>query len=229
MINIDLKTNEACGKTRSYLNMLNSNTFHNLIDLHTRITPVSRTTIDHVYSNVFKYKSIPGIVKCALTDNYPIFVILKHSKRKVDQTNHYTRSLKEFNSDNFNSDLKASLDKLLSDSPNLDEKNFDQSFSAFVQVIKLAINRHAPLKKLSRRQKRLNKKPWITKGILISIKKKQKLHRTHFLGPNPIERDIYKKYSNVLTRVKTASIKIYFHKAIHDSKNSPQKTWDVLR
>ena len=23
--------------------------------------------------------------------------------------------------------------------------------------------------------------------------------------------------------------KIYFHKVIHDSKNSPQKTWDALR
>ena len=33
----------------------------------------------------------------------------------------------------------------------------------------------------------------------------------------------------MLTRVKTASKKIYFHKAIHDSKNSPQKTWNVLR
>ena len=75
----------------------------------------------------------------------------------------------------------------------------------------------------------MNKKLWITKGILISIKKKQKLHRTHFLSPNPIERDIYKKCSNVLTRAKAASKKIYFHKAIHDSKNSPQKIWDVLR
>ena len=33
----------------------------------------------------------------------------------------------------------------------------------------------------------------------------------------------------MLTRAKAASKKIYFHKAIHDSKNSPQKIWDVLR
>ena len=33
----------------------------------------------------------------------------------------------------------------------------------------------------------------------------------------------------MLTRVKTASKKIYFHKVIHDSKNSPQKTLLVLR
>ena len=126
--------------------MLSSNSFYNLIDLHTRITPVSQTTIDHVYSNVFKYKLVLGIVKCVLTDHYPIFVILEHSKLKVDQTNHYTQSLKEFNSDNFNSDLKASLEKLLNDSRNLDGKNFDQFFSAFVEFIKLAINRHAPLR-----------------------------------------------------------------------------------
>ena len=114
--------------------MLNSDSFHNLVDLHARITPVSQTTVDHVYSNVFKYKSVPGIVECALTDHYPIFVILKHSKLKVDQTNHYTQSLKEFNSDNFNSNLKASLEKLLNDSPNLDEKSFDQFFLLLLRL-----------------------------------------------------------------------------------------------
>ena len=62
---------------------------------------------------------------------------------------------------------------------------FNQFFSAFVEVIKLAINRHAPLKKLSRRLKRLNEKPWITKGILVSIWKKRKLHRPHFLSQIP--------------------------------------------
>ena len=97
-----------------------------------------------------------------------------------------------------------------------------------MEVIKITINRHAPLRKLTRRQKRINKKPWITNGILISIKKKQKLHRTHFLSSNPINRIIHKKYSNMLTRVKAASKKLYFHDAIHKSKNSPQKTWEVL-
>ena len=116
----------------------------------------------------------------------------------------------------------------MSDSPKLDENNFDQVFSTFMEVIKITINRHAPLRKLTRRQKRLNKKPWITNGILISIKKKQKLYRTHFLSSNPINRIIYEKYSNMLTRVKAASKKLYFHDAIHKSKNSPQKTWEVL-
>ena len=33
----------------------------------------------------------------------------------------------------------------------------------------------------------------------------------------------------MLTHVKTTSKKIYFHKAIYDSKNNPQKTWKVLQ
>ena len=98
-----------------------------------------------------------------------------------------------------------------------------------MEVIKITINRHAPLRKLTRRQKRLNKKLWFTNRILISIKKKkQKLYRTHFLSSNPINRIMYKKYSNMLTCVKAASKKLYFHDAIHKSKNSPQKTWEVL-
>ena len=34
------------------------------------------------------------------------------------------------------------------------------------------IDKHAPLKRLSRKQQKLVKKPWITKGILTSIRKK---------------------------------------------------------
>ena len=59
---------------------------------------------------------------------------------------------------------------------------------------------------------------------------KTKAIQNTFFCPNSLERDIYKKYSNVLARVKTASKKTYFHKAIHDrKKNSPKKIWEVLR
>ena len=34
------------------------------------------------------------------------------------------------------------------------------------------LNKHAPLKQLSRREKKLSLKPWITKGIYTSIKTK---------------------------------------------------------
>ena len=65
-------------------------------------------------------------------------------------------------------------------SPTLNEKNFDLLFSKFVEAIKLTINNHSPLEKMTCRQKRLRTKPWITKGLLNSIKKKQKLHNSYY-------------------------------------------------
>ena len=40
------------------------------------------------------------------------------------------------------------------------------------------------------------KKPWILKGLLISIEKKQKLHKTHYILGLTNERLYYKKYCN---------------------------------
>ena len=37
-------------------------------------------------------------------------------------------------------------------------------------------------------------KPWITKGIFVSIRKKQKLCVTHYLKGNNIQKKFYKTY-----------------------------------
>ena len=96
-------------------------------------------------------------------------------------------------------------------------------------LIKLTIEKHAPLKKLSRKQQRLKNKPWITKSLLISIKKKQKLHKTHYIFGLPSEKKYYKLYSNTLTRVKNLAKRLYYHNKITEHKNNPKKIWDVLR
>ena len=100
--NIDLKKINTCNKTRSYSNMLSSNSFHSLIDFPTRVTAKSQTITDYVYSNLYRYKTIPGIIKSSLTNHYPLFVILNHTKLNVEQPTFYTRSLKKFNFENFN-------------------------------------------------------------------------------------------------------------------------------
>ena len=74
--------------------MLSSNSFHSLIDFPTRVTAKSQTIIDNVYSNLYRYKTIPGIIKSSLTDHNPLFVILNHTKLRVEQPTFYTRSLK---------------------------------------------------------------------------------------------------------------------------------------
>ena len=67
------------------------------------------------------------------------------------------------------------------DSPTLNEKIFDLMFSKFVEAIKLTINNHTPLKKITRRQKRLRTKPWITKGLLTVFQLKKSKNSTNLI------------------------------------------------
>ena len=75
----------------------------------------------------------------------------------------------------------------------------------------------------------MKNKPWITKGFLISIKKKQKLNKTHYIFRLRSEKKYYKLYSNTLTRVKNFAKRIYYHNKITRHKINPKKLWDVLR
>ena len=47
----------------------------------------------------------------------------------------------------------------------------------FIHIFQKIINKHAPLRKLSRREKQLQAKPSITRGLLTSIKNKNRMFR----------------------------------------------------
>ena len=75
------------------------------------------------------------------------------------------------------------------------------------------INKHAPLKRISRRQPRFKKKPWLTKGILHSIKKRRFKYKKRFLLGNNTEKTFFPKYSNRLTKIIRLVKKLYFQPA----------------
>ena len=52
------------------------------------------------------------------------------------------------------------------------------------------------LQSLSRREKRIYEKPWISKGILKSIKTKNKLFRSHYCSNDLDKKLFYRKYLN---------------------------------
>ena len=82
--------------------------------------------------------------------------------------------------------------------------------------------------KSTRRQKLLQRRLWITKAIIISMKRKQRMHKTPILSVLHWESTLCKESSNLLTRVKKLAKKIYFYCNIEEHKNDPKKAWDVL-
>ena len=62
---------------------------------------------------------------------------------------------------------------------------------------------------MSRKQLKLAKKPWITKGILTSIRKKNSMFQSHFIRGSDAEKSYFRRYTNKLTKIKAHSKKIF--------------------
>ena len=207
-----------------------SNGYFPLITLPTRVNDVSSTLIDHLITNDHKNSIFSGIIKTDLTDHYPIFCSINTFtfSNKLNQQM-YKRDLLNFNAENFCEDLHKSILNFFLQDNAINPNNLNMIFNNFINIVKTAIDNYAPLQKLSRRQRKLKLKPWITRGLLISIKHKQKLYLSHFINGNTEKRNFYKKYANKLNKIKFISKQMYYQDELYKSKNNTFKTWKVIK
>ena len=80
---------------------------------------------------------------------------------------------------------------------------------------------------LSRKQFMITKNPWITSGILTSIRHKNKSYTKYIKRKSPTLFEEFKKYRNRLTHLKEAAKRNYFHDLFKNSKNSLD-TWKCI-
>ena len=105
----------------------------------------------------------------------------------------------------------------------------DSKFMLFLDTFIDVINTHTPLVKLSRRKTKLASKPWITKGILKSIKTKKRLFRRKIKHHNNVEYlQTYKKYNNIFTHIKKKSKIMYYKQSLTESKGNLSKAWKIV-
>ena len=90
----------------------------------------------------------------------------------------------------------------------------------------ILIDKYMPKTKLSRREKKFNEKPWITKGLKISIAKKNELYKQSKLDPLKITE--YKTYSNLLIKLKTKAHDDFDKKRISDHGHNKRKVWQII-
>ena len=126
-------------------------------------------------------------------------------------------------------ELNNSLLQLIFTNLPLHCKNFNKTFDNFVKTTSQIINKHAPLKQLSRKQQKLAKKTWITKGILTSIQKKNIIFQLMLINGNETEKKCFERYSNKLSKLKTLSKKMYFQNELSKCKKKVRKTWEIIK
>ena len=208
--NINISKNKRSFDAQNYLDMLASNSMCPIITQPTRVANTSSTIIDHIITNCTSHSVLPGIIKSDFTVHYPVFGSINHPIKIKSFNKYFYRFMKNFNSETFVSDLSYNLDHFDFSTPFSDIRELSAAFHKFIEIIKSTINAHAPLKIASRKQRKLLSKPWLTKGIQISIRNKKKLHQSFYVGGNAKQKLYYKKYANKLTKVKKISKKLQF-------------------
>ena len=141
--NIDLLKYDHNTDSASFLDSLYTNFLLPYISTPSCVTTHSRTLIDNIFSNNIEDGLILGNIISTISDHYAQFLLMKNMKIKQKETTDIdSHDFKNFNEVQFESELC-----------NIDWK------SAF------EINKKdAPIKKLSNKDKKTMKKPWITKG-----------------------------------------------------------------
>jgi len=102
----------------------------------------------------------------------------------------------------------------------------------FVKIFNATLDTHAPYRYASGKEQRSFSKPWLTKGILTFIAKKNVLYRKQLTTNNPNIIRQYKTYRNNLTHLKEISKQNYykyaFQKCNHAIRNMETCQWNNI-
>jgi len=223
-INIDFLKCNTHSLTEDYLEMLYTNNMLPVITKPTRITSHTATLIDHIYTNSFNQQTVSGIATVDISDHLPVFCISHETAVKRQMHPMTFRDYSTFNEELYKSDIRAiDWNTIQSKCTNLHELAIKT-----IEAVTVTADKHAPKKCISKTKQKLLKKPWITNGILKSIKTKQRMYKTHFLSNDTSKVDKYKTYSNKLNKLKSQSKALYYRKHFDLCKNNMKSTWKLI-
>ena len=230
--NIDLLKLETDDNINSFYNILTSNLFVPHITLPTRITSHSKTLIDNIFSNDPDFsQGVSGNFTFSISDHLPQFLLMpKLDNHLPKMHNIKKRNMKNIDKENLVADiLNIDWHEVLS----AELMDTNHSFDRFDKKVSEIVDRYVPLKKVNKKELRLQTKPWITPGIIKSIKRRDKLLRL-YIKTNEINRkeEIHSQYKVLRNKITTLirnskknHLQNYFTKNAQDIR----KTWSGIK
>ena len=110
---------------------------------------------------------------------------------------------------------------------NNDVNDSDISFKSFHNNYIYLFNKYFPLIRMSRKQ--FKHKPYVTKGILVSIRHKNKLLKNYLEHNTAINEMNYKRFRNKLVNVIKRSEEKYHRSLISENNNNNRQLWKCFR
>ena len=203
-----------------------------VISLPTRIQYNSESVIDNIYTNSINPDIVSGNISVGISDHLPSFMIIPKSKCQHLPKKHnlYKRNTKNINYNSFTNELNAvDWDTVL----DLNSNNVNNSFDNFYNCVNNSLDKHAPIRKLTRKEFKQKFKPWITTGIIVSIKRKHSLFNKYIKCKDSTRKitlhNEYKALRNRITNIILDSKKYYYTKFFIDNNNNLRKVWQGIK
>jgi hypothetical protein len=202
------------------------------ISFPTRLTQRHGTLIDNFFIKLSENfsQTTSGILLKDISDHLPYFISLDYlcyNRKSYCFAKVVSHSSSEFRKYLSEANIVSKLDGDSSGNPN-------ENYEILNEILRTGMNQYFPTK-VKRFQKYKHKKcPWVTKGILISIKYRDKLYKDlRVLSTSDI--DYYTKKLNLKTynRILRQSIrnakKLYYVQIFEKYRNDMKRTWLTIK
>ena len=220
--NIDLLCFEDNVFAENFVILMFSNFFQPLILQPTRYIDNARPTlIDNIFINSINIKIKSGNLISKISDHMPNFAILDLEIVKNRRDDVVKRNIKNLDEDKFLNDLKSTDFSFVINSVSTLEDKYSFFHNKFLSIV----DKHAPLEKLSKRQQKRKLKPWITNGILKSIKVKNNLYKKFLKSNDKFWYQRYKYYRDMLNHLIRKSKRNHYNNYFESFNNNSKKIW----
>ena len=226
-VNFDLLNYANDNDTFKFLNSFVENDLLPLIHQPTRITESSGTVIDNIFCKNFDHETISGNLLIKISDHLPQFATVKKPAEC------YQAAAKFYKHDYRNFDKDLFLDDFSTQNCiNLETGNLDsnEKFNDFLCRVNSCADRHAPIKKMSRKQIKLNLKPSITNKIIKMMHHRDKLFSKWNKSPvNTHIHNAYKKFRNCTRQEIRKSKREYYNNFLETYKANMKQLWSGIK
>ena len=231
--NIDLLRVNEKASVADFFDSITSNGFFPRVTLPTRLSRNRATLIDNFFCNICgtSLESKAGIFVTQLSDHFPYFISLnlkfrnKKTKKTIEIYRQDAESIARFKQELKSRDLCTMLEMTASPCEN---------YKKFIETLLTIKERHLSKKCVKFRKTKHKLNPWITMGIIKSIKYRDKMYRQLKLtDPSSSSYEDLKanlkSYNRILKRNIYLAKRQYYYDRFSECGNDMKKTWGTLK
>ena len=223
--NLDFTNHIKHPHTKEFIDTNLDRNFIPTITKPTRITRNSATLIDNIVvgKQFHDYEANIGISD--ISDHLPL--ILKSHQPKLYKKQPLlltTRAINEEKCNRINGRLQETNWTM-----NLHEKSVNDAYTYLQEKIQEILDQEVPIKTIRVKPNKILKEPWMTPGLLKSVKK-QKTHYKKSIVKHitDIDQITYKEYRNKLTQILRRAKEDYYKAKCSEFKRNTTKLWKMI-